>query len=159
MKIENKMLGTMTMAFVLGSNFSGFVIAETEKPFEGFNVEDGISLEQLPSDVQYGSIKLSEENNEAAMAKLATITSENAAGIAHKVLAGDVVETELDNENGFLVWEVGMIDQHGQEVSLVIDAGNGHILATELDEKEDREDEHAWWKFWNSNEGEEHLDG
>ena len=155
MNIEKKMLGTMTIAFVLGSYFSGFAVAETGKAIDGFNVEDGISVEQLPSDVQYGSIKLSKGLNESAMAKLATITSEKAAGIAHKVLTGDVVETELDNENGFLVWEVGMFDQNGEEISLVIDAGNGRLLAAELEGKEDHKDEHEWWKPWESDEHDE----
>jgi uncharacterized membrane protein YkoI len=38
---------------------------------------------------------------------------------------GKVIETELENENGFLVWEVKSIAQDGSLTEVYIDAGNG----------------------------------
>jgi uncharacterized membrane protein YkoI len=54
---------------------------------------------------------------------------------------GKVIETELENENGFLVWEVKSIAQDGSLTEVYIDAGNGKVLAMEQEEAEEGERE------------------
>jgi uncharacterized membrane protein YkoI len=54
---------------------------------------------------------------------------------------GKVIETELENDNGFLVWEVKSIAQDGSLTEVYIDAGNGKVLAMEQEEAEEGERE------------------
>jgi len=68
------------------------------------------------------------EETDALQAK-ATISAADAEAIALAANPGtNVVETELDNENGVLVYDVEL--DNGTEVK--IDAGNGQILYTEV---------------------------
>ncbi len=75
---------------------------------------------------------LSEADEAAARAPLATITEDEAVAAAQAEVPGTVDEVELDNENGSLVYEVKI---GGQEVK--VDAGNGAVLHIEADGPED----------------------
>ena len=126
---------------------------------------------QFPAEVQSGSIAV-KDDNETAMAAQAKITSSEAAQIAQKGLPGKVVQTRLDDENGYLVWEVEVIGDQGQKTQLKIDAGDGRLLAVEAGETAehegasdrehrdgDREDQdegtHSSWKLWEHNDQDE----
>ena len=71
---------------------------------------------------------LSEADEAAALQAKATITSAQAEAVALAANSGTtVVKTELDNENGVLVYSVEL--SNGMDVK--VDAGNGKILHTE----------------------------
>ena len=119
---------------------------------------------QLPGEVQQGSIKVGEAN-EQAMAGMARLGALDAINIATKAAPGKVTELQLDEESGYLIWEVTELGQDGQEVQLKLDAGNGRLLAAEVgDHQEDRGDKdhedrgegkHSSWKFWEDNDRDE----
>lgn len=75
-------------------------------------------------------------NDEAAeaeaLAPLATITAEEAKAAALAAVPGQVVEVELDNENGSVVYSVE-IDTGSGVVDVKVDAGNADILHQEND--------------------------
>lgn len=140
------------------------------KTFDGVVVEGVVVMEQFPAEVQKGSIQV-KDDNEQARAQQAKIDSSEAAAIAARALPGKVVKTKLDDENGYLIWEVEVLGDKDQETQLKIDAGNGHLLAIDAGEEgdhqdgdhrdgehkdgdhEDREDEkHSSWKFWEKND-------
>lgn len=75
---------------------------------------------------------LSEADEAAALAPLATITADEASAAAQAEVPGDVQEVELDNENGSLVYSVEI---GGQDVK--VDAGTGAVLHIEADGAED----------------------
>jgi uncharacterized membrane protein YkoI len=75
---------------------------------------------------------LSEADEAAALASLATITPEQAGAAAQAQVPGDVQHIELDNENGSLVYSVEI---GGKDVK--VDAGNGAVLHVESDGPED----------------------
>jgi len=131
------------IALSLGSILTGSCLA----------AQPGTNLEKFPTEVKTGSVKLKDDSKQEIVS-LAKITSSEAAAIAKKALPGTVVKTKLDDENDYLVWEVKLIDSKNQENKLMIDAGNGHILAVERDD----EDEHSSWKFWKDNDKDEHKD-
>lgn len=146
----------LTMGSVLAGSgmyaFAGNTDNTDAKPFEGIVVEDIVVVEQLPTDVQSGSIKVGDANDQA-MAQMARLGAFDALQIATKASPGKVVELQLDEENGFLIWEVTELTADGQELQLKLDAGDGRLLAAETgDQDEDHEDrdggEHSWWKFW-----------
>lgn len=65
---------------------------------------------------------------------LAKITLEEAREIALKAVPGAVVrDIELEEEDGYLVWDVDMRHE-GREVELLIDAGDGSVLETDWDD-------------------------
>lgn len=75
---------------------------------------------------------LSEEDEAAALAPLATITKEQAAAAAQAEVPGDVSKVELDNENGSLVYSVEIGNQ-----DVKVDAGTGAVLHIDSDQGED----------------------
>lgn len=168
-----KKLKKNTIALTMGSILAGsgiYAFAQDNKtlnvqPFEGLIVEDVVTLEQLPTEVQHGLIKVG-DSNEQTMTKMAKLSVFDAIQIANKAAPGKVVELQLDKENGFLIWEVSKIAEDGQEVQLKLDAGNGRLLAAETgdhhDEKDDddeheerNEGKHSSWKFWEDNDKDE----
>jgi len=80
----------------------------------------------LVDDAQYEG--MSEADEAAALQGYATVTAAEAEAAALAANPGTTaVETELDNENGVLVYSVEL--SNGMEVK--VDAGNGQILYTE----------------------------
>lgn len=165
MNTAKKTLIAITITGIL-SGSSLAVLADTAKdqPFEGLVVEDVIVIEQLPTEVQTGSLNV-KNNDESNMASKAKITSSEAARIATTARPGTVVKTKLDDENGYLVWEVEMIGPKGKETKLMIDAGNGRLLAAERDNEDEDEDKNEnekksgkGWKFWEDSDKDEHQD-
>jgi len=171
MKPIRKSVIAITVTGVLtGTAVAALADTAKGKPFEGVVVEDVVILEQFPAEVQSGSVQAKDEG-EKAMAARAKITSSEAARIAQTALPGKVIETQLDDENGYLVWEVEVIGDQGQEAQLKIDAGDGRLLAVEAGEQgehegasdrkdrdgdQDRDDEkHSSWKFWEDDDQDE----
>jgi uncharacterized membrane protein YkoI len=74
---------------------------------------------------------LSESEESAALASLATITPDEALAAARAVVAGDSQKVELENENGSLVYSVQI---GGQDVK--VDAGTGAVLHVESDDED-----------------------
>lgn len=144
--------------------FAGNAKTASTQPFEGIVVEDVVAVDQLPTEVQSGSIKVGTAN-EQAMAGMAKLGAFDALQIATKANPGKVVELQLDEENGFLIWEVTELTADGQELQLKLDAGNGRLLAAESgdhnadeadDERENRgEGKHSRWKFWEDHDEDE----
>lgn len=77
------------------------------------------------------------EDDEAAeaesLAGLATVTADNAKEAALDAVPGQVVQVELDNENGSLVYSVE-IDTGSGVVDVKVDAGNANILHQDADD-------------------------
>jgi len=130
---------TIAVTGMLGVSLAVLADSTKGKSFEGVVVKDAIAMEQFPTEVQSGSIRI-KGDEEQTMAGLASIRSSGATAIATRAFPGKVVETKLDNENGFLIWEVEVIASDGQESVLKIDAGNGRLLAAETEARENDED-------------------
>lgn len=172
MKSVRKSVISITVTGVLtGTALAALADTAKGKPFEGVVVEDVVVVEQFPTEVQSGSVQV-KDDSEAALLARAKISSGEAARIAEKALPGKAVETRLDEENGYLVWEVEIVGDQGQETQLKIDAGNGRLLAVEADRKGEHEDEddrddrdgdredrdeekHSSWKFWEDDDRDE----
>jgi hypothetical protein len=157
MKLAKKSIIVITVTGALtGSALAAFADTAKGQPFEGVVVEDVVVIDQLPTEVQSGSVPI-RDDNEQRMAAKSKISSSQAADIAVGAVPGKVVETRLDDENGYLVWEVETIGEQGRQAQLKIDAGNGRLLAIQTGDQEesqhgDREEpeheKHSSWKFW-----------
>lgn len=70
----------------------------------------------------------------AALASLATVSQTDAEAAALATVSGEVVKSELDNENGFAVWSVEIRDAAGSVQDVKVDAGNAAVLGTDSGE-------------------------
>ncbi|MBO3142739.1 PepSY domain-containing protein [Dermatophilus congolensis] len=90
-----------------------------------------------------GSIKApadrgqSDAAEQAQLQKLAKISLDQARKIAVKAVPGKVVKAELDEEDGWVVYKVEVRSSQGVETDVIVDAGNGRILAQETDTPDD----------------------
>jgi len=75
-----------------------------------------------------------EDLNEADYLDQISISRSQAEAIAlDYTTGGDVLESELELENGVLVWEVD-INFDGEIYQIVVDANTGEVLEAELDD-------------------------
>jgi Peptidase propeptide and YPEB domain len=88
-----------------------------------------------------GTIRLpSEGNQEAAQASLAKLTVQQAINAAVSRQSGTVLRVELQNEDGFLVYNVELASADKKIHEIKVDAGDGSILRIDTDSA-DRETE------------------
>jgi uncharacterized membrane protein YkoI len=161
-QVKKTVIAITITGVLTGSALAALADSAKGKPFEGVVVEDVVVMEQFPTEVQNGSIQVKHASQQAMVAKT-RLSSNQAADIAIQALPGKVVETRLDEENGYLIWDIEVIGDTGQLTQLKIDAGNGHLLAMESGDKEqhdgDREDRdegrHSSWKFWERHDQDE----
>jgi uncharacterized membrane protein YkoI len=91
-----------------------------------------------------GSIRLpNEANQESAQADLASITAEQAVARAKSSpqgSGGKLLRVELQNEDGFLVYNVELVSPDKKVCEIKVDAGANTILRVDVDSA-DRETE------------------
>jgi uncharacterized membrane protein YkoI len=80
------------------------------------------------AEVRGGTIRL-ENQAEADFPTLAQITNDLAVQKALAAVRGQVLKTELEDENGFLVYGVEVVTADKTIVDVKVDAGSGKILA------------------------------
>jgi len=61
---------------------------------------------------------------------------EQAAIIALGTAAGDIIEAELERDDGKSVWEIEIVGESSQIIEVEIDSQTGEVLHTETDEDE-----------------------
>ena len=89
-----------------------------------------------------GTIQLQQEGEQqATYSSLAKITLQQATTNASNAQSGNISKAELQNEDGFLVYNVVVVSQDKKIHEIKVDAGNGSILRTDVDSVE-RETEH-----------------
>ena len=91
--------------------------------------------------VQNGTIQLGQQTR-AEFPALARITLDLAVSNALKAVPGKVLQTELENENGYLVYGIDVVTQGQSIVDVKVDAGSGQILAKDQKKSHDRDHEH-----------------
>jgi hypothetical protein len=92
--------------------------------------------------VRGGSIVLHHES-EAQFPALAKISHNQAVSAALKAIRGRILKTELEDENGFLVYEVEVVRPDKRIMEVMVDAGTGKVLATEPDHDAGHEAHHG----------------
>jgi hypothetical protein len=94
----------------------------------------------FPDEVKSSSIKLPRGvESQAEFAKYAKVAQQEAEAAALAALPGKVVKAKLDDEDGYLVWQIDV--KHATGVTEVaVDAGNAKILAMEAEDDDDHED-------------------
>jgi uncharacterized membrane protein YkoI len=89
-----------------------------------------------------GTVQLQQEGEQqATYSTLAKITLQQAMTIASNAQSGNISKAELQNEDGFLVYNVVVVSQDKKIHEVKVDAGDGSILRIDVDSA-DREAEH-----------------
>ena len=92
---------------------------------------------KLPDEVKSSSIKLPRGvETQAEFAKHAKISQQQAEAAALAVQPGQVVKAKLDDEDGYLVWQIDVKHDKGT-TEIAVDAGNSKVLAAEAEEDDD----------------------
>jgi hypothetical protein len=84
---------------------------------------------RLPHDPTHGSIRVADDEPASKLTNLAKHSQAEAEKAAISKMPGKIIETELDEENGFLVWHVEVLAKDGTSSEVAVDAGNGEVLA------------------------------
>lgn len=97
---------------------------------------------KLPDEVKSSSIKLPRAvESQAEFAKHAKVSQQQAEAAALAVQPGQVVKAKLDDEEGYLVWQIDVKHDRGT-TEIAVDAGNSKVLAAEAEEDDDHGRDH-----------------
>jgi uncharacterized membrane protein YkoI len=148
-------LSTNNRAFLLGLAissgliFSNISYASSNQSFSGIPIQGALNSMQLTqlttqddeeNDAEMqGQIKISWLQSFQDNTKLAQIKQDEAVALGNKTGLGQVIQAKLDEDEGYLVWELGMIGNHGNLMKLTLDAGNGNALKLEVKDQEDED--------------------
>ena len=90
------------------------------------------------SEIHNGTIRV-ERQSEAEFPSMAKISMGQAIQKALASVQGRVLKTELEDENGFLVYGVEVATADKTIVDVKVDAGSGKVLAMERDKADDED--------------------
>lgn len=89
----------------------------------------------LSAEPAHGSISMRGDEPDSSLAQSAKLSQSQAEHAALQHTPGKVIGTELEEENNFLVWQVTVLAKDGTASELAVDAGNGEVLAMELEDE------------------------
>lgn len=78
-----------------------------------------------------------ERKNQDKLARQATVTKEQARATALQRVSGEVLEEEIEKENGKLVWAFDIRDAGGKIFDVKVDAKTGAIVSADEDNEDD----------------------
>lgn len=112
-------------------SYTGSIKAPGGQDSENEAAEGPEGKETTQSEAAEDKAEAAEEQQLQSLAKIDQRAAEQAA---LQAVPGQVAESELGNENGFVVYEVEIKGDDGQTHEVKVDAGNGNVLAQEIDD-------------------------
>ena len=94
------------------------------------------------NEIHDGTIRI-ERQVEADFPSLAKLTFPEAMQKALAAVHGQVLKTQLENEDGFLVYGVEVVTADKVIMEVKVDAGSGKVLAMNRDKADDEDHEHG----------------
>ena len=88
-----------------------------------------------------GGFTIANAQGQAALAKQAKITQDEAINAALEKVPGTVEEVELEDEKGTIVYEIELVSTDGTEHEVEVDAQTGEVLKVEADDDDENEEE------------------
>ena len=134
-------MGVLTAAYLLGSISLGGAFAQnapTPTPSASQTPPTGAAGQSQPapaSSEAQGQHEADEAAESAALASQAKVTESQANTTAlGQFPGGTVSKTELDNENGTVIYSVHLTDSAGKQQEVKVDATTGTVLPPEADD-------------------------
>jgi len=129
--------------------FSNLSYADASQDFSGTPIQGSLNSMQLTqltdqddeeNDKELkGQIAINWLQSFQDNSNLAQVKKAQAVALGNKAGLGKVIKAKLDEDEGFLVWELELIGNHGKLMKLTLDAGNGNALKLEIEESEDED--------------------
>lgn len=113
----NTVMGSMVLAIVISFAVAGFA-----------NSAD--------REIKNGTIRIDKES-ETDFPSMAKISINKAIRKAKDPVQGSILKAELENENGFLVYDVEVVSSDGVTTEVKVDAGSNEVLAVERDQADE----------------------
>ena len=88
-----------------------------------------------------GGFTIANAQGQAALAKQAKITQDEAINAALEKVPGTVEEVELEDKKGTIVYEIELVSTDGTEHEVEVDAQTGEVLKVEADDENENEEE------------------
>jgi uncharacterized membrane protein YkoI len=135
-----RLVSTAAIAFGLVAGAAGIAAAATSQastPEATSAPTDTETNDPAPS--YHSSVTAPDDENEGDLAQIATITTDEARAAAVNATGGTAGDTELENEDGNVVYGVEITLPDGTMLDVKVDAGNATILAQEPDEADGNE--------------------
>ena len=88
-----------------------------------------------------GGFTIANAQGQAALAKQAKITQDEAINAALEKVPGTVEEVELEDEKGTIVYEIELVSTDGTEHEVEVDAQTGEVLKVEADDDDEENEE------------------
>ncbi|AMX00331.1 PepSY domain-containing protein [Rummeliibacillus stabekisii] len=85
-------------------------------------------------------VEVTDQQEQKQLAKEATITKEEAISAALKEVTGKAGDTELEDEDGTVVYGVEVTDDQGKQQDVKVDAKTGKVLKVEADDENEKGD-------------------
>ncbi|WP_066073778.1 PepSY domain-containing protein [Neobacillus soli] len=85
-------------------------------------------------------VEVSDKQEQQKLEKEATITKEEAISAALKEVAGKATKTELEDEDGAVVYGIEVTDNQGKKQDVKVDAKTGKVLKVEADDENEKGD-------------------
>lgn len=117
---------------------AGIASAATGQESPEPTYQSSVTLTEKP-----GAPEQSDAAEAAQLQSLAKITEAEAHKAATSAVAGEVIESELDDEDGNVVYEVEVKAADGKVTEVIIDAGNGKVLHQEVDHDDEGHDDNC----------------
>jgi len=140
---SKKLIAGAAAAAILTLGAGGTAIAAQQGALPGQENEPAVSGSvAAPAETEANDATEGPENEAAESKKLeglAKIDQAAAEKAALNAVPGEVQKTELDNENGSVVYSVEIMAQDGTLQEVLVDAGDGKVLAQEAEEDEGSE--------------------
>jgi len=89
-------------------------------------------------EIRNGTIRI-EKQSEVEFPSIAKISMDQAVKQALASVQGQVLKTELEDENGFLVYGVEVVTADKDIMGVKVDAGTGEVLAVDKEDHESDE--------------------
>lgn len=102
----------------------------------GLAIAGGSFAKSEQSEVRNGTIRV-ENQAETDFPAMAKIKMDQAVQTALAAVPGQVLKTELEDENGFLVYGVEVVTADKTIMDVKVDAGSGKVLAMDRDEADE----------------------
>jgi uncharacterized membrane protein YkoI len=130
-------IGAAVAVLALGGGSAALAVQQTqeeEQDIKGTVVAPAGSDEVVGNQTPESEAAETEETR--GLAELTRIDRAAAEEAALGAVPGEVREVELENENGFVVYEVEVAGQDDTLYEVILDTGNGEVLSLEVEEEE-----------------------
>lgn len=86
-------------------------------------------------------VEVSDKQEQQQLEKEAKISANKSTSIALKEVKGKVTDTELEDEDGTVVYGVEVTDDQGKKHDVKVDAKTGKVLKVEADDENETEND------------------